>query len=199
MLGYAKSLNKLIEEFNKLPGIGPKSAQRLAMHILKKSMEEAKNFAYAIVKAKQNIRNCKVCSNLSDEEICHICQDPTRDKTTICVVEDPRDVLALEASGTYKGVYHTLLGVISPLDGVGPEDLKIKELIYRIKQENIQEIIIATNSDAEGETTALYLAKLIKPLGVKTTRIACGIPAGGNLEYADQMTLGRALQGRQIV
>ncbi len=199
MKNYAKSLNRLIEEFAKLPGIGPKSAQRMAMHVLKGSMEEAKALAYALVSAKQNIKNCKICHNLSDQEVCHVCQDMRRDKKTICIVEEPRDVLAIERMGSYRGLYHVLLGAISPLDGVAPEDLKIKELLARIKQNQISELIVATDSDAEGETTALYLAKLFKPTGIKITRIACGIPAGGNLEYADQATLDKALQGRQEV
>ena len=199
MANYAKSLNKLIEEFSKLPGVGPKSAQRLAMHVLKGSLDEAKALAYAVVKAKQSIHNCRVCHNLAEEQICPVCQDQRRDRNTICIVEEPKDVLALEKSGSYQGLYHVLLGAISPLDGVRPEDLKIRELLIRLKQSQVSEIIVATDSDAEGETTALYLSKILKPLGVKTTRIACGIPAGGNLEYADQATLGKALQGRQEV
>ena len=199
MSSYAKSLNRLIEEFSKLPGIGPKSAERLAMYVLKKPLEEAKALAYAIVKAKQSLSYCKICNNLSEAETCPICQDHRRDKSTICVVEEPKDVLAIENSGIYHGTYHVLLGVVSPLDGIGPEDLKLGKLVNRIKQNSVKEIIIATDSDAEGETTALYLARLIKPLEVKTTRIACGIPAGGSLEYADQATLGKALEGRQKV
>jgi len=197
MSGYAKSLNRLIEEFSKLPGVGPKSAERMAMHVLKGTLDEAKAFAYALVRAKQNLNYCKICNNLSEAEACLVCQDLRRDKRTICVVEEPKDVMAIEKSGAYRGVYHVLLGAISPLDGRGPEDLKIEQLLNRMKQNTVKEIIIATGSDAQGETTALYLAKLIKPLGVKATRIACGIPAGGNLEYADQATLSKALQGRQ--
>ncbi len=197
MAPYAKSLNRLIEEFSKLPGIGPRSAERMAMYVLKGSLDEAKALAYAVVKAKQNLRYCEICNNLAEEKACPVCQDFRRDKSTICVVEEPKDVLAIEKSGAYQGVYHVLLGAISPLDDIEPEDLKIRELLGRIKQNAVKEIIIATDSDAEGETTALYLAKLIKPLGVRATRIACGIPAGGNLEYTDQTTLSRALQGRQ--
>lgn len=197
MAAYTKSLSRLIEEFSKLPGIGPKSAERLAMHILKGSLEEAKALAYAVVRARQALSYCKICHNLSEQEACSICQDYRRDKKTICIVEEPKDVLAIENSGAYRGVYHVLLGAISPLEGVNPEDLKIRELIKRMKQNEVKEIIIATDSDAEGEATALYLAKLFKPVGVRITRIACGIPAGGNLEYADQATLGKALQGRQ--
>ncbi len=197
MSGYAKSLNRLIEDFSKLPGVGPKSAERMTMHVLKGTLDEAKAFAYALVRAKQNLKYCKVCNNLSEAEACPVCRDLRRDKRTICVVEEPKDVMAIEKSGAYRGVYHVLLGAISPLDGRGPEDLKIEQLLNRMKQNTVKEIIIATGSDAQGETTALYLAKLIKPLGVKATRIACGIPAGGNLEYADQATLSKALQGRQ--
>lgn len=182
-----------------MPGIGPKSAERIAMHILKASAEEAKSLAYAIVKAKQSLRYCRICNNLTEKETCTICEDMQRDKRTICVVEEPKDVLAIEKSGAYQGVYHVLLGAISPLDGIRPEDLKLGSLLNRLKKDSVNEIIIATNSDAEGEATALYLAKLIKPLGLKITRIACGIPAGGNLEYADQATLGKAMQGRQEV
>lgn len=199
MANYAGTLNKLIEQFSKFPGIGPKSAQRLAMHLLKGSLEEAKALAYAIVKAKQSLGYCKICNNISDEEICPVCGDFRRDKSTICVVEEPKDVIALEKAGAYQGVYHVLLGAISPLDGVSPEELKIKELLQRVKENKIQEIIIATDSDAEGEVTALYLAGLLKAQAVKTTRIACGIPAGGNLEYADQATLSKALEGRREV
>ena len=199
MANYAKSLNKLIDEFAKLPGVGPKSAQRLAMHVLKGSLEEAKALALSIVKAKQSIQNCKICHNLTEEQLCPVCQDQRRDRSTICIVEEPRDVLALEKSGSYQGLYHVLMGAISPLDGIRPEDLKIRELLLRLKQNRVKEIIVATDSDAEGEATALYLGKLLKPLGVKITRIACGIPAGGNLEYADQATLGKAIQGRQEV
>ncbi len=200
MARYAKPLDTLIEQFSRLPGIGPKSAERLAMHVLKGSLDEAKALAYAVVRAKQAIRYCKVCNNLTDEETCPVCRDLRRDKSTICVVEQPKDVMAIEKSGSYQGVYHVLLGALSPLEGVSPEDLKIKELIDRIKQDKVKEIIIATDSDADGESTALYLANLIKPLGaIKATRIACGIPAGGDLECADQATLGKALQGRQAI
>jgi recombination protein RecR len=191
-----KALNRLIDEFAKLPGVGPKSAQRLAMHVLKGSLDEAKALAYAVVKARQSLNYCKICNNLSEDEHCSVCRDADRDKTVICVVEEPKDVLAIEKSGAFRGIYHVLSGAISLLDGISPENLKIGELVNRIKQSAVKEVIIATNSNAEGETTALYLTKLIKPLGVKATRIACGIPAGGNLEYADQTTLGRALEGR---
>ena len=199
MANYAKSLNRLIEEFSKFPGVGPKSAERLALYVLKSSLDEAKALAYSIVKAKQSLGYCKICNNLTDAETCPVCEDLRRDKSLICVVEEPKDVLAVEKSGAYQGVYHVLLGSIAPLDGIGPKDLRIEGLLDRIKRNAVKEVIIATDSDTEGETTALYLIKLIKPLAVKTTRIACGIPAGGSLEYADQATLGRALQGRQEV
>lgn len=196
---YTKSLNELIEQFAKLPGVGPRSAERMALHVLKGTIEQAKSLAYALVQAKQSLNYCEICSNLTEAKICSICQDPQRSKDTICVVEEPKDVLALEKSGSYHGLYHVLLGAISGLDNVRPEDLKIRELIGRIRQNEIKEIIIATNSNAEGETTALYLAKLLRSLEIKITRIACGIPAGGNLEYADQATLSSALAGRQEV
>lgn len=199
MTANSKSLKNLLEEFAKFPGVGPKSAQRLAMHVLKGSMEEAKALAFAIVKAKQSLRYCQVCNNLTEEDLCLICTDVRRDKSTICVVEEPKDVLALEKSGTYSGIYHVLLGALSPLDDVKPEDLKIGELLNRVKDNSIKEVIIATNANSEGETTSLYLISLLKPLGIRVSRIACGIPAGGNLEYADQTTLGRALEGRQQV
>ncbi len=199
MTPKSNSLKKLIQEFTKFPGVGPRSAQRLAMHVLKGSLEEAKTLAFAIVKAKQSLRYCQICNNLTEEAICPICQDVRRDKSTICVVEEPKDVLAIEKSASYSGTYHVLLGALSPLDDVKPEDLKIGELLNRIKANSINEVIIATNADSEGETTSLYLTNLLKPLGIRISRIACGIPAGGNLEYADQTTLGKALQGRQQV
>lgn len=199
MANDTKSLNNLILELSKLPGIGPKSAERIALYVLKGSLEEAKALAFALVRAKQSLGYCKICNNLTERPACAICEDERRDKSTICVVEEPKDVLAIEKSGAYQGNYHVLLGALSPLDGITPEDLKVKELLQRIKDNTVKEIIVATDSDAEGETTALYLAKLLKPLGVKMSRIACGIPAGGNLEYADQATLGKALQGRQEI
>lgn len=199
MAGYAKSLQKLISEFTKLPGIGQKSAERLALHILKFSREDAKALADAITQVKDTIGFCKNCFNLSEGEICHICGDPARDKTTVLVVEEPNDILAVEKTGTYKGLYHVLLGAISPLEGVGPDELKIKEFTRRLKTEKIKEIIIATDADTEGETTALYLSKLLKNQGVKITRIAYGLPVGSHLEYADQATLARALEGRRDI
>ncbi|KPK39472.1 MAG: recombination protein RecR [Omnitrophica WOR_2 bacterium SM23_29] len=199
MPGYTKSMEKLISELTKLPGIGQKSAERLALHILKSSKEDAKALSETIIRLKETISFCKNCYNFSEGDICHICKDPGRDKTTILVIEGPNDILAIEKTGTYRGLYHVLLGAISPLDGVGPDELKIKELIHRIKTEKIKEVIIATDSDTEGETTALYLTKLIKNQGVKTTRIAYGLPVGSHLEYADQATLARALEGRREI
>lgn len=196
MLNYANSVAKLIEELAKLPGIGPKTAQRLAFHILKGTKEDAHQLAKAIVTAKEKITYCSVCCNLTDVKTCHICNNSNRDKSIICVVEDARDVAALERTKDFKGLYHVLQGYISPMEGIGPEQLKIKELLERLQKEEVKEIVIATNSSVEGEATALYLAKLIKPLGIRVTRIAQGIPAGGDIEYADEVTLSRAFLGR---
>lgn len=196
MSGYTKSMERLISLFTKLPGIGQKSAERLAMHILKSSKEDAKALSEAILSLKDTVVFCRNCYNLSDGELCRICSDPARDKTAILAVESPKDVVAIEKTGTYRGLYHVLLGAISPLDGVGPDELKIKELMRRIKTEKTKEVIIATDADTEGETTALYLSKLLKNQGVKISRIAYGLPVGSHLEYADQATLARALEGR---
>jgi len=180
-----------------LPGIGPKTAQRLAFYILKSSRVEANELAQAILGAKENMKSCSVCGNITDNDPCSICDDSTRDGSTICVVEQPQDIFVFEKMGEYKGTYHVLMGALSPLDGVGPDDLKIKELARRIEQGKIREVIIATNPNAEGETTATYLSQLIKPLGVKVTRLAQGMPMGGDLEYADEVTLAKALEGRR--
>lgn len=196
MLNYANSVAKLIEELAKLPGIGPKTAQRLAFHILKGTKEDAYKLAKAIVTAKEKVIYCSVCCNLTDVKTCNICSNINRDKSIICVVEDSRDVAALERTKDFKGLYHVLHGYISPMEGIGPEQLKIKELLERLQKEEVKEIVIATNSSVEGEATALYLAKLIKPLGIRVTRIAQGIPAGGDIEYADEVTLSRAFLGR---
>lgn len=195
MAYYAAPLSKLIEQFERLPGIGRKTAQRLAFFILNGSDEQARTFAQAILDAKGQMHTCKVCQNLTDGEVCSICGDPARDHTTICVVEDPRDVVAFERTRDYSGLYHVLHGVISPMDGIGPDQLHIKELLNRVA-DGVREVILATNPDVEGEATALYISRLIKPLGVKVTRIAYGIPVGGELEYADEITLSRALEGR---
>lgn len=189
-------LTKLIEQFERLPGIGKKTAQRLAYHLLSLDKSRAEEFAQAILDAKEKIHNCKVCQNLTDGELCPICANPARDRSLICVVEDPRDVIAFERTRDYNGTYHVLHGLISPMDGIGPDQLYIKELLLRINEGGVEEIIMATNPTIEGEATAMYLSRLLKPLGVKVTRLAYGIPVGGDLEYADEVTLCRALQGR---
>jgi len=196
---YAKPLAKLIEEFSKMPGIGPKTAQRLAFYILKNPPEEAANLAKVIIEAKQKIKECSICGNITDQEICEICQSSSRDKTIICVVEGVKDLIAMERTGEYQGVYHVLGGAISPLDGIEPGDLRIENLISRLKTGEIKEVILATNPNIEGEVTASYLNKLIQPLKIKVTRIAYGIPIGGSLEFADEVTLTQALMGRQEI
>ena len=199
MAYYAAPLSKLIEQFERLPGIGRKTAQRLAFFILAQSDEQAKEFAGAILDAKKSMHTCRVCQNLTDGDICSICSNPSRNHSVICVVENPRDVVAFERTQEYDGLYHVLHGVISPMDGVGPDSLKIKELLKRLSDEPVSEIIMATNPDVEGEATAMYISRLLKPLGVKVTRIAYGIPVGGDLEYADEVTLSRALEGRNEI
>ncbi len=196
---YSKSLQRLISALHRLPGIGPKSAQRLAFHILKSSRAEANELAQAILAAKEKMKSCSVCGNITDSDPCLICDDSTRDGSTICVVEQPQDIFIFEKMGEYKGTYHVLMGALSPLDGVGPDDLKIKELVTRIEQGNIREVIIGTNPNVEGEATAAYLSKLIRPLGVKMTQLAQGMPMGSDLEYADEVTLAKALEGRREV
>jgi recombination protein RecR len=196
---YAAPVAKLIEEFEKLPGIGHKTAQRLAFHVLNLSTEKAENLANAIRDAKLKTRYCSICSNLTDTDPCSICSGNARDRTVFCVVEDPRDVVAMERIREYKGLYHVLHGVISPMEGIGPEDIKIKELLQRLKEGEVREVILATNPDVEGEATAMYISKLLKPLGIKATRIAHGIPVGGDLEYADEVTLSKALEGRREI
>lgn len=196
---YTESIEKLIERLIRLPGIGRRSAERIVGYILNVSGEEARGLAEAIAKVKESVRFCRTCNNLSEEEICKICQDPGRSKEVICIVEEPGDVSAIEKTGKFRGVYHVLLGVISPLEGKGPTDLKIEGLLQRIRQQGAKEVIIATDADTEGETTALYLAKLIKPLGVNLTRIGVGIPMGSNLDYADTTTLSRSLESRRPV
>ena len=194
---YAKPLAKLVGALEKLPGIGPKSAQRVAFHILRASPEEARELAEAISEVKDKIVQCKVCFNLTDQEICDLCASDKRDKGTICVVAEPRDVIAMEKTNEYRGTYHVLQGVISPMDGVTPEMLRIRELQQRVTQDAVSEIILATNPTIEGDTTAMYLAGILKPLGVKVTRIAHGMPVGGDLDYADQATLIKALEWRR--
>ena len=185
-----------MEKLESLPGIGHKSAQRLAYHVLDLSKQEAESFANAILEAHEKIRYCKVCCNLTDQDLCPVCRNDKRDGSIICVVGDAKDVFALERTNDYNGLYHVLHGVVSPLGGVGPDQLKIKELLARI-DESVQEVIMATNPTVEGEATAMYISRLLKPLGVKVTRLAYGIPVGGDLEYADEVTLSRAIEGRQ--
>lgn len=192
-------LTKLTECFARLPGIGRKSAQRLAFHILRMPEEEAKAFANAILEAREKIGYCEICKNITDTPRCAICSDETRDKSTVCVVEDPRDVIAIERTKEYHGLYHVLGGLISPMDGVGPENLFIKELLARLGDGSVKEVIMATNPTVEGEATAMYLSRLIKPMGIKVSRLAYGIPVGGNLEYADEVTLYRAIEGRSLM
>lgn len=193
---YVSPLQNLIDEFQKLPGIGGKTAQRLAYHVLNLPKEKAERFANAILEAKQKITYCKICQNFSDRDECSVCGNPSRDKGVICVVENPRDVIQMEKTNEFKGTYHVLHGAISPMDNVGPEDIRIKELMTRITSGEVREVIMATNPNLEGETTAMYISKLVKPFGVKVTRIAHGVPVGGELEYADEITLARALQWR---
>ena len=192
-------LEKLVEQFARLPGIGGKSAQRLAFHVLSLTEAEAQEFADAIVSAKKNVTCCPVCQNLTAGGLCSICASPKRDSSTVCVVADPRDVMAIERSREYNGVYHVLHGVISPMNHVGPDDLEIKSLLERVSKGDISEIIMATNPDTEGEATAMYLARLLKPFDVRVTRLAYGIPVGGHLEFADDATLIRALEGRRDI
>ncbi len=193
---YSPSIEKLIESFEKLPSIGNKTAVRLAFYILNASKEETDEFINSIQNAKKNLKFCSKCFNISDTDPCEICKDPKRDQSKICVVEDVKDVVAIEKIHEYKGLYHVLHGTISPMDGIGPEDIKIKELLARLMDGTVKEVILATNPKVEGEATAMYISKLIKPMGIKTTRLAHGIPVGGDLEYTDEFTLGKALEGR---
>ncbi|MBO4734538.1 MAG: recombination protein RecR [Clostridia bacterium] len=193
------SLNELINQFSRLPGIGKKTAQRLAFSILEQPPERAKQFAEALISAREKIHFCKVCQSFTDLDVCPICANEQRDKSVICVVEDPKDVMAFERTREYAGVYHVLHGVISPLDNVGPDDLKIKELMSRLSSGEVKEIIMATNPTVEGEATASYISRLVKPMGIKVTRLAYGVPVGADLEYADEYTLARALEGRNEI
>ena len=192
-------LNELVNQFSRLPGIGKKTAQRLAYSILEQPPERAKQFAEALVNAREKIHFCKTCQALTDLEVCQICDNPARDHSTVCVVEEPRDVMAFERTREFSGVYHVLHGVISPLDGITPDKLKIKELMARLASGEIKELIMATNPTVEGEATASYISRLVKPMGIKVTRLAYGIPVGGDLEYADDYTLARALEGRNEI
>ena len=196
---FPAALERLTEQFARLPGIGGKTAQRLAFHVLSLPQEEAQFFADTILEAKATVHTCRVCQNLTDRELCPICDDPERDQGLICVVAEAKDVIAMERSREYNGVYHVLHGVISPLSHVGPDDLKIRELLDRVAQGGVREIIMATNPDTEGEATAMYLSRLLKPFGPKITRLAYGIPVGSHLEYADDATLMRALEGRREI
>lgn len=199
MSSYTESIEKLIEKLTRLPGVGRRSAERVVGYMLRAPSEEIKELAAAILKVKENVRFCRMCNNLSEQELCAICRNPKRNRRIICVVEKPNDLISLEKTGIFDGLYHVLLGTIAPLEGRGPSDLKIEGLINRIKQENIEEVILATDSDTEGETTALYLTNLIKPLGIHISRIGLGLPVGSNLEYADSATLSKALESRRAV
>lgn len=194
---YSRPIQALIDALSRLPGIGPKSAQRIAFHLLKSEVQDVTKLATVITEARQTVRFCGRCFNFSESELCHICDDGRRDASTVCVVEESRDVVAIERTGEYKGRYHVLLGSINPLEGVGPEQLKVRELLLRLDPEGITEVILCLNPNTEGEVTAMYLARLLRPLGVKVTQLAMGLPVGGDLEFADEVTLGRALVGRR--
>jgi recombination protein RecR len=194
---YPEPISKLIEGFMKLPGIGPKTAGRLAFYVLKMREDDVLDLAKALVNAKRNLSYCSICSNITDDDPCRICRDQSRDQTTICVIQDPKDVIAMERTKEYQGLYHVLHGAISPMDGIGPEDIKIPDLLKRLGDERVQELILATNPTIEGEATSMYISRLVKPFGIKVTRIAHGLPVGGDLEYADEVTLTKALEGRR--
>lgn len=196
---YVAPIAKLIEELSKLPGVGSKTAQRLAFHLLDMPYNEVEQLASSMINAKKNIKYCSVCYNMTDSEICSICSNPKRDNRIICVVEDAKDVVAMEKTKEYKGLYHVLHGAISPMEGIGPENIRVKELLMRLREQDVNEIIVATNPNIEGEATAMYISRLLKPLGIKVTRIAHGIPVGGDLEYADEVTLMKALEGRREI
>lgn len=196
---YAGPVQDLIDELGRLPGVGPKSAQRIAFHLLKLGKDDALRLARAIAEAKDRVSFCRTCFNIAEGDHCGICADPRRDTTVVCVVEEPRDLVAVEKTGEFNGRYHVLQGAISPIEGVGPEQLRIRELLDRIGADGIAEVILCTNPNLEGEATAMYLGRLLKPLGLRVTRIASGLPVGGDLEYADELTLGRALEGRRDV
>ncbi|CAI6087474.1 recombination mediator RecR [Cohnella sp. JJ-181] len=194
---YPEPIAKLIESFSRLPGIGPKTAARLAFHVLRMKEEDTIDFAKALVSVKRNLTYCSICCNITDMDPCRICSDKTRDPSAICVVQEPKDLVAMERTREFGGYYHVLHGAISPMDGVGPDDIRIKELVQRLSDERVQELILATNANIEGEATAMYLSRLVKPFGIKVTRIAHGLPVGGDLEYADEVTLSKALEGRR--
>lgn len=192
-------LSRLIEKFESLPGIGHKTAQRLAFHVINMPKEEAQSFSSAIMEAHEKIHQCKICQNLTENELCPVCMNDARDKSVICVVEDPRDVLAIERTNEYNGTYHVLHGAISPMDGIGPDQIRIKELLARLDGNDVKEIIMATNPTVEGEATAMYISRLLRPFNIKVTRLAYGVPVGADLEYADEVTLSRALEGRRTI
>jgi recombination protein RecR len=194
---YTQPVQALIDELGRLPGIGPKSAQRIAFHLLKLPADDVSRLAASITDAKARVRFCVRCWNFADGDLCPICLDDRRDTTTLCVVEESRDIISIEKTGEFRGRYHVLLGAMSPLDGIGPEQLKMKELFARLEPEGVQEVIVCTNPNTEGEVTALYLGRMLRPFGIRVTRIASGLPVGGDLEYADELTLGRALEGRR--
>ena len=194
---YPEPISRLIDSFMKLPGIGPKTAARLAFFVLTMKEDTVSNFAKALIDAKRNLMYCSQCGHITDIDPCHICQDKQRDDSMICVVQDPKDVIAMEKMRDYQGLYHVLHGAISPMDGVGPEDINVASLLTRLQDEKVQELILATNPTIEGEATAMYISRLVKPSGIRTTRIAHGLPVGGDLEYADEVTLSRALEGRR--
>jgi recombination protein RecR len=196
---YAGPVQDLIDELGRLPGVGPKSAQRIAFYLLKSSKEDALRLSRAITEVKDRISFCRRCYNVAEGEVCQLCSDDRRDASVVCVVEEPRDIVAVEKTGEYSGLYHVLQGAISPIEGIGPEQLRVRELLARIETESVAEVILCTNPNLEGEATAMYLARLLSPLGMKVTRIASGLPVGGDLEYADELTLGRALEGRRQV
>lgn len=198
-MAESASIQKLLDELERLPGVGPKSAQRIAFWLLNADTVTARRLADAIIEVKQTVHFCSTCFNYAEADECSICADPTRDHTTICVVEEPRDVAAIERTGEFSGVYHVLGGVISPMDGIGPEQLHVRELMSRLSDDAVKEVILATNPNVEGETTAVYLARMIKPLNVTVTRLASGLPVGGDLEYADEVTLGRAIEARRAM
>jgi recombination protein RecR len=198
-LYYPEPIAKLIDSFSRLPGIGPKTATRLAFHVLRMSEEDVVEFAKALVSVKRNLHYCSICCNITDVDPCRICQDKTRDPSVICVVQEAKDLVAMERTKEYDGQYHVLQGAISPMDGVGPEDIRIPELLKRLTDDRVKELILATNPNIEGEATAMYLSRLVKPFGIKVTRIAHGLPVGGDLEYADEVTLSKALEGRREI
>jgi recombination protein RecR len=196
---YTPPVQQLIDELGRLPGIGPKSAQRIAFHLLKLPTEDANRLAHAIREAKDKVRFCDRCFNVAEGSLCPICSDDRRESTILCVVEESRDIVAIEKTGEFRGRYHVLLGAMNPLEGIGPEQLKVRELLVRLEPEGVEEVIVCTNPNTEGEVTAMYLARMLKPLGLKVTRIASGLPVGGDLEYADELTLGRAIEGRRTI